>query len=166
VPTGELILGNSFNIAGTVKADEKIVRTAGMLCKSDGTALSRITISPNVKSFSLLNSNINLGLKFGSLSAGEHRFFLAVHTESGKTYFYQSEFTIVKKIKEKPAAPSAPTLEYKDAYSVVLKTEPGYEYSVGGSVWKTVGRFVGLLPMTEYTFYRRLAETDYQRTTD
>lgn len=165
-PKGELILGNSFNIAGTVKAGEKIVRTAGMLCKSDGTVLSRITIAPNVNSFSLLNSNINLGLKFGSLSAGEHRFFLAVHTESGKTYFYHSEFTMVKKIKEKPAAPSAPTLEYKDSYSVVLKTEPGYEYSVGGSVWKTVGRFDGLLPMTEYTFYRRLSETEENYASD
>ncbi|MBE6673363.1 MAG: hypothetical protein E7599_07615, partial [Ruminococcaceae bacterium] len=106
------------------------------------------------------DSNINIGLKFGSLSAGDHRFMLAVQSESQKTYFFQSEFSMVKKVKDKPDAPTAPTLEYRDAYTVTLKTEPGYEYSVGGSVWKTVGSFEGLLPMTEYSFYRRLAETE------
>lgn len=165
-PKGELLIGRLFDISGSVSTEEKIVSIVGMLLQGDGKMLMRAEVTPNAKRFELLHSDINGKLKFGTLQAGDHRFLLAVRTESGKCRVYQSDFTMVKTEKKKPQAPAAPTLASKSAYSVTLEAVDGYEYSVGGGVWKTSAHFEGLLPMTEYTFYCRLSETATEYASD
>ncbi len=159
-PTNELLYGHSFRIAGKVTSDSTLSVVTGMICRADGTILSRVSVNPGAKSLTLESSDINNKLRFASLATGDYRFMLAAQTSDGKCTFYQSEFTVVGSLdKSKPDAPSAPALEERTAYSVTLETESGYEYSVGGNVWKKTGTFEGLLPMTEYAFYRRLAST-------
>ena len=160
LPKGELLYGQYFWIAGKVSADTALSSVTGIITRADGKVISRVTVAPGAKSLALENSDINNKLKFASLAIGEYRFMLAAYTASGKGTFYQSSFSIVSSLgKTKPGSVSAPTLSERTDYSVTLKTEDGYEYSLGGNVWQKSGTFMDLLPLTEYTFYRRVAAT-------
>ena len=57
-------------------------------------------------------------------------------------------------------APNAPTLSSASATSITLATLTGGEYSKDGTTWQSSPTFTGLTPITEYTFYQRLAADD------
>lgn len=56
--------------------------------------------------------------------------------------------------------PSAPVVETKTNTTVRLVAENGYEYSKDKTTWQDSNLFEGLSPNTEYTFYRRVKETE------
>lgn len=59
-----------------------------------------------------------------------------------------------------PATPSAPTVQSVTATTVTLVAVDGHEYSMDGVTWQSSNAFEYLSPVTEYTFYCRVAETN------
>ena len=55
--------------------------------------------------------------------------------------------------------PEKPVLQSKDANSVTLAYNFGYEYSKDGISWQKSNSFGNLKPSTQYSFYQRIAET-------
>ncbi|MFA6729988.1 MAG: DUF4886 domain-containing protein [Eubacteriales bacterium] len=53
-----------------------------------------------------------------------------------------------------------PAVHEKTQKSVTLQFDEGFEYSMDGISWQSWNIFTGLNPGTEYTFYRRAAETE------
>lgn len=72
----------------------------------------------------------------------------------------KSEGLKVCTLKMTVSTPSAPKLFEKTDTSVTLVKISGYEYSIDGSVWQESNIFDELDVNTEYSFYRRVAETD------
>ena len=60
-----------------------------------------------------------------------------------------------------PETPEAPTLQSKTYNSITLTPIDGNEYSIdGGATWQDGSAFAGLSESTEYSFVRRVKETD------
>ena len=57
-------------------------------------------------------------------------------------------------------APLAPTIAQVTDNSITLTTVEGYEYKIDDFTWTTNPTFTGLNPITTYTFYQRVAESD------
>lgn len=72
----------------------------------------------------------------------------------------QSDYTIVRTLKNDLSAPNAPTAASATASSVTLTAIPGYEYSRDGVNWQQSNTFTGLKVLKTYKFYQRIAETD------
>lgn len=70
-----------------------------------------------------------------------------------------SEGCAVKTLRSTPAVPEAPLLSASTSNSVTLVRMSGYEYSMDGINWQTSTYFGGLQPITQYSFYQRVAET-------
>ena len=49
---------------------------------------------------------------------------------------------------------------------IVLAPIVGYEYRLGDDEWQESNLFTGLLPLTEYVFYQRVAETDTENASE
>ncbi len=96
------------------------------------------------------------GLPFGGLC----RFYQRL-AESEKSVAGPVGEALVVKLKSKcTAVPDAPQIASKKLNRILLKEQPGYEYSMDGKAWQPTGLFTGLTSDTEYTFYQRIAETE------
>ena len=96
------------------------------------------------------------GLPFGGLC----RFYQRL-AESEKSVAGPVGEALVVKLKSKcTAVPDAPQIVSKKFNRILLKEQPGYEYSMDGKAWQPTGLFTGLTADTEYTFYQRIAEND------
>ena len=59
------------------------------------------------------------------------------------------------------ALPIAPELERKEGNTLVLKWVDGYEYSLDGETWQSSNVFNMNDDISEYTFFQRIAETEF-----
>ncbi len=90
----------------------------------------------------------------------KYEFYQRVAETSINAASKSSEALIVTTDKPVANKPSAPTLLSCGDTSVTLIKVSGYEYSKDGNTWQSSNIFTGLLPVTEYNFYQRVAETD------
>ena len=98
---------------------------------------------------------------FNDLSPNtEYNFYQRVAETSTAYASDKSSALTVRTPKQSVSTPSAPTLSTKTATSVTLVKTSGYEYSKDGNIWQSSNVFDGLKPNTQYSFYRRKAETD------
>jgi hypothetical protein len=73
-----------------------------------------------------------------------------------------SPATDITTLKAEQTAPDAPILDSKTASSITLQEIQGAEYKMNEGAWQASTNFTGLDPITAYTFYARLKETDTQ----
>lgn len=64
-------------------------------------------------------------------------------------------------VKGSQAKLSAPTMASHTTDSITLNAVSGAEYSMDGVTWQASPVFAGLKPATAYSFYQRLAETEF-----
>ncbi len=164
-PVGQYKLYSSFELRGKiVSVDGEIEKITGMLISnSTGKVLQSETVNPASFSFDIGSSNINYHLKFGQLAIGDYTFFITAKDTEGNYTAFSSTFEISGSAssnqKTEQKAPSKPVLSTKYDVYVILQYDDGYEYSMDKKNWYSGNLFSGLEPNTEYTFYRRLAET-------
>lgn len=97
---------------------------------------------------------------FSSLSpATEYTFYARLAETATLLASPDSTGTAVTTDMGTQAAPGAPSVLSKTNTSVTLETIAGAEYRIGSSDWQASPIFNGLSPITEYTFFARLAET-------
>ena len=80
-------------------------------------------------------------------------------TSTMETGMLTSSATDPVRKKAPPDTPAAPTLDAKTHYSVTLIPNEAHEFSLDGTAWQQSSAFIGLSPLTAYTFYQRIAET-------
>lgn len=164
-PVEQYKLYNSFELRGKiVSIDNDIDNVTGMLISnSTGKVLQSATVNPSSVSFDIGSSNINYHLKFGQLAIGNYTFFITANDNEGNYVSFSSTFeisgTVTNNNKTEQKAPSKPVLSTRYDVYVILQYDDGYEYSMDKKNWYSGNLFAGLTPNTEYTFYRRLAET-------
>ncbi len=166
-PIGTKKLYNSFILKGTVRSSNgtNLDSVTGYIINSSGIISQSKTLKMNSSSLDIQTSDINYSLQFAKLVLGNYTFLVTAQDSSGKCSYFKSSFTISTKeepyIKTDVDAPSKPTaVEVADTF-VVLEDdmEFEFEYSINGIVWQSGSIFTDLNPNTEYTFYRRYAET-------
>ena len=98
---------------------------------------------------------------FEGLSVVTEYTFYQRYKETDTTYAGKSSpAALFQTDKGVQTAPSAPVLERRTNYRVILEAVPGYEYSRDGVNWHSSNVFEGLEPETTYLFYQRKAENN------
>lgn len=97
---------------------------------------------------------------FSDLDANEMYAFYQRYKATSYTHSSNASSALrVTTLKGRALPPQPPVLQSKTFNKVVLEKVSGCEYSLDGVNWQTSNVFEGLLPLTSYTFYCRLAET-------
>ena len=97
---------------------------------------------------------------FTGLTANTTYTIIAKKSETATTYESDpSSGTSVTTLKTAPAAPSAPVVTTTHNSATIEPTQ-GYQYSMDGINWQDSNIFTGLTPVTQYTFYQRVARTN------
>ncbi len=98
---------------------------------------------------------------FSDLSfGGQYRFYQRLAESKENVAGPVSEPLVLRVKIKNNAVPNAPEIASKTLTSVLLKEQPGYEYSWDGEIWQSSGLFTGLTANTKYVFYQRIAETE------
>ena len=158
-PSGNLPLGSSYNLRGTITISGGLSFVAGYMLEPDGSINHSVTQSTTTTYLDIYYSQINSKMKFGSLAQGDYVMMIVACSASGAMSAKLYPFSIVKQTLTTPEAPAAPTVLSKTATSVTLNTVSGCQYSKDGASWQSSPTFSGLSPATTYTFYQRLAAT-------
>ena len=86
--------GESFNLKGTITADEDITRVLGRIMSESGSTVQSIPVCPDAKKLNVNKSDINKKLRFGSLPEGTYSLLIEVTDEEGNTASWQQSFTV------------------------------------------------------------------------
>ncbi len=103
------------------------------------------------------NSNVFTGLN----AFTEYSFCQRIAETVDNYASAQSGYTIVMTLKNTVDAPNAPTIISATESSVVLEPLSGYQYSIDGVNWQNSNIFENLETLKTYTFYQKIAETEY-----
>lgn len=90
--------GVGHHLDGTISSsNSKItsIKAAVINESTDETVLSK-TVKPNQKSYSLYNSDLDNGIKFGTLSNGEYKLVYTVKTQDGTSKTHSDSFKVGK----------------------------------------------------------------------
>ena len=124
--TTTITKGNSCNITGTVSSNYTIKTVKGEILNSAGTAVQTKTVSPNAKTLNLKDSDINAGLKFGSLAVGSYK--LKITATDSKTSKSQTISFTVK------AADPASTLNVSGVSMATTSITQGSSCNITGTI--------------------------------
>lgn len=136
-----LYQGDSFSLRGTVYTDVgTVTEVKGEILNYYGTVLQRSTANPNTQSYSLSNSSVNNGLRFGQLSAGTYTYRITAAARNGSQtsskVLVERSFTVLTRATATPlrapvlsiSSPNYPTAMYE-----------GDTFSIRGTVYTDVG---------------------------
>lgn len=132
----------------------KILEAAPALIES--VAGNSVTLKPVAGyQYSVDKVNWQTSNVFTNLYSGyQYTFYQRVNFKETITYISEpSEGVTVT------TTPDSPTVEDAFETKIILKKYEGYEYSLGGEIWKSSNVFDGLEPGKSYDFYQRIAET-------
>ncbi len=134
-PTGN-ITAAAFALQGTISSDYTLTSVTGAIVAEDGTVVQTVTDSSiSSKTYSLRNSTVDKGMKFGSLSAGRYYLVFTATDSSGATATWTSEVFTVRSFVYDDVAASA--WYYDTVYSVTdLGVFTGYANSNGSYSFK------------------------------
>lgn len=85
--------GKSYSISGKITSTKKITSVTVGIYKTDGTAVSTKTVSPNATSYNI--SSVDSYIKFGSLATGTYNFIVKATDASGTCTLVNNKFTVV-----------------------------------------------------------------------
>ncbi len=114
----------------------------------------------------ILNSNIGGGSTIPvevtdtNLTPGTRKYYRAFPYNYAMEHQMDTGQQVSTIIKLEQTAPAAPTLANSTDTSIVLTSVAGLEYRMGSGEWQTSNAFLGLDPVTEYTFYARKRATE------
>ena len=86
--------GDSFNLKGTIKADEDITRVLGRIMSESGSTVQSVPVYPDAEKLNVNKSDINRKLRFGSLPEGKYSLLIEATDEDGNTASWQQSFTV------------------------------------------------------------------------
>ncbi len=159
-PLGNLPVGKSFDLSGTVSYASGLSYVTGYLLNSDAKIVQSVRAAISSTSYNIYSGAINAQLRFAVLDEGNYVYMVVACGKDGAMYAFKSSFSMVKAAElPTPAAPSAPTLASKTSSSVTLRAVSGYEYRMNSGNWQTSPTFSNLQPGTTYSFYQRVAAT-------
>ena len=94
-PSGQLIYGNYFNLAGSITSNYTITEITGTIYTEDDTSVQSKSDTPNTTYVSIISSVLN-DLSFGSLSVGNYYLKYTATDSSGTTVIWTSDiFSVV-----------------------------------------------------------------------
>ena len=161
IPETDTHYASAGSNALTVTTLKNTVSAPSAPILSNKTSDSVTLVSNGIYEYSKDGKTWQTSNVFNSLSPNTEYTFYQRIAETNTAY--ASEKSTALKVctpKQSVAAPSAPVLSEKTAASVILVKASGYEYSKDGNIWQSSNVFEGLKPNTQYSFYRRVAETD------
>lgn len=86
--------GDSFNLKGTIKADEDITRVLGRIMSESGSTVQSVPVYPDAEKLNVNKSDINRKLRFGSLPEGKYSLLIEATDENGNTASWQQSFIV------------------------------------------------------------------------
>ena len=140
---------------------DKSAQTAPASPEADSVTATSVTLKAIAGAeYSRDGENWQASNVFEGLSPATEYTFYARIAETATAYASPASVgTKVTTIKDSVEAPSAPTVQTVESRKIILTAVAGMEYSIDGTTWQTSNEFADLSPVTEYTFYARIAET-------
>ena len=94
-PSGQLIYGNYFNLAGSITSNYTITEITGTIYTEEDTSVQSKSDTPNTTYVSIISSVLN-DLSFGSLSVGNYYLTFTATDSSGTSVIWTSDtFSVV-----------------------------------------------------------------------
>jgi len=119
--------GSLFNLAGSISSNYPIRRVTGYI-EQGGTVYGSSEDFPNKTSLNVSTAQLNYGLKFGTLSAGNYTLRVEAVDASGQSVRVTKTFSVYEEVKQADSTLGI----YLDSYPVSIKR--GTSYSLQGSI--------------------------------
>ncbi len=89
-PSGQIIVGNYFNLKGTISSNYTLTTVTATIYSESGEAQQSKTVTPNTTTLSIYSSDLN-NLHFGNLEVGGYYLEYTATDSSGKSVVWTSD---------------------------------------------------------------------------
>lgn len=159
-PTGNLSLGQSYPVGGTIYSSNPLTNVTGTIYNSANAAVQQKSVNPNATSYNL-RGPINNAMIFNNLSAGSYRFVVSASDNKGYSKnVIESNFTVGT-----IPAPSIASSDVAGGVKISMSASQGtIHYTLDGSEPTTASPvYTGEFPLHNSAVIKAFAEQNGSR---